>query len=999
MPDPSTNSGSPRPESRGEWIERLRPRLATLSLSPAREAEIIEELSQHLDERYDELRTGGATDSEARRVAIEELLDGDALTNEMRSLRQAHTAEPITPGAPGRFLLPDLWQDVRGAARVLRTQPGFAAAAVVTLALGIGATTAIFSVVNSVIIHPLPYPDSDALVSIVHTVNGEDEAYFGDAIYTTYTEQNRTFDSFGVWSPYAGTATVTGKGNPEEVQVLALSHGLLTTLGVRAEIGRGFSAADDTPGMPDMVMLSSGYWRRAFGGDPDVVNRALTINSRPHQIIGVMPADFRFGGTVINTTMRASSPDIMLPLRINRARPVPVWRLLGVARLKPGVTVAQANADVGRMVAIWSAPSERVNWPPAFRNTRYGASLRPLKQDVVGNVGRTLWVVMGTIGIVLLMACANVANLLMVRADARRQEFAIRAALGARWTRLARALFVESLLLGLLGGALGVALAFGALRVLVAIGPSDLPRLSESSIDPVSLAFALTVSLASGLLFGLSAMLRYAGPRLATAIGAGARGATLTRERQRSQQTLVTLQLALALVLLVSCGLMIRSFQALRSVNPGFTQPHRVHTFTLSIPPAEAGDAERVTRMQHEMLDKVSAIPGVLSSAFTTRLPMDTSPRASFPVTVEGQIEDGRKPISRQTRFVSPGMFQTLGTPLVVGGDFTWIDISDNREVAILSENLAREIFGSSEAAVGKRIRHGSAGAWREVIGVAGDIYDEGVHQPPTPTVFLPARLQAQVLGLPMFLPRRVTFAIRSDRADTESVLNQVREAVWSVNSSLPLAQVRTLGDLYDQSMARTSFTLVMLVIAGAMALLLGVSGLYGVISYSVSQRQREIGIRMALGARAPDIRGLFVRRGLVLAGIGMALGLVVAAGFTRLMRIAAVRHQPARSDHVRRSADRACDGCCACQLSAGAPGSDARSGRDAASGVSVFPFRFSFFVLHPVRQSGFFRWMLAIRARHFATEPRSGEDLPWIADVVGIECAADHLHRLEVGF
>ena len=863
----------------------MRPRLALLRLSPAREAEIIEELSQHLDERYDELRAGGTSDADARQLAIEELLDRDALANEMRSLRQAHTAPPITPGASSRFLFGDLWQDVRGAARVFGTQSGFTAAAVLTLALGIGATTAIFSVVNAVLINPLPYPDSDALVSIVHTVNGQDEAYFGDAIYATYTEHTRTFDSFGIWSPYAGTATVTGQGHPEEVRVLAVSHGLLPALGVPPEIGRGFSAADDAPGMPDTVMLTYGYWHRTFGGDPDVVKRVLTINARPHQIIGVMPAEFRFGGALANTTTRVSSPDIILPLRINRARPAPVWRHVGVARLKPGVTVARANADVDRMIAIWSAPSERAKWDSAFRNTRYGASLRPLKEDVVGNVGRTLWVLMGTIGIVLFMACANVATLLLVRADARRQEFAIRAALGARWTRLARALLVESLALALLGGALGVALAYGALRVLVATGPSDLPRLSEITIDTVALGFALTVSVASGLVFGLIPILKYAGPRLATAFGAGWRGATLTRERQRSQQTLVTMQMALALVLLVSSGLMIRSFQALRSVNPGFTQPQHIQTFTLSIPPNEVGEADRVTRMQHEILEKMAAIPGVGWAAFTTRLPMDTSPRTSFPVTAEGQAQDGRKPISRQTRFVSPGMFRTLGTPLAVGVDFTWTDIYDKREVAIVSENLAREIWGSAPVALGKRMRHGNAGAWREIIGVTGDIYDEGAHQPPTPTVFLPARLQENVLGLPMFLPRRVSFAIRSERADTESVLNEVREAVWSVNANLPLAQVRTLGEVYDQSMARTSFTLLMLVIAGAMALLLGVAGLYGVISYAVSRRRREIGIRMALGARAPDIRKLFVRRGVVLAGIGMALGLGGAAGLTRLMQ------------------------------------------------------------------------------------------------------------------
>jgi putative ABC transport system permease protein len=779
-----------------------------------------------------------------------------------------------------RFLLDDLRQDIRYTARLLRKQSGLAAAVLLMLALGIGATTAVFSVVNSVLMNPLPYPDSDALVSIVHTVDGREEAYFGDAIYTLYAERNHTFAAFGVWSPYAAAATVTGQGNPEEVRVLAVSHGLLTALGVRPEIGRRFSAADDTTESPNTVILTNGYWHRRFGAGPDVLNRVLTIDSRPHQIIGVMPAEFRFGGAVVNSTLRMSSSDIILPLRINRAAPVPVWRHLGVARLKPGVTVALANADVGRMVTMWSAPSEL---PPQFRNTRYGASLRLLKQDVVGNVGKTLWVLMGTISIVLLMACANVAVLLLVRADGRRQEFAIRAALGARRTRVARALLVESLTFGCLGGVFGTGLAYGGLRVLVAIGPTDLPRLSEISIDPIALGFALVVSLLSGLVLGLIPIFRYGERQCATAIGGG-RGASVTRERHRSQHALVAVQIALALVLLVTSGLMIRSFQALRRVDPGFARPERVQTFSVSLPANDVAEPERVTRMQHEILNRIAAIPGVASVAFTSRLPMDTSGRMSSRWFAEGKADDGRNPVSRQVRFISPGVFRTLGTPLIVGGDFTWIDILENRDVAMLSENLAREMWGSPAAAVGKRIREAN-GVWREVIGVTGDIYDEGVDQPPTPLLFLPARLYANTLGLPSVLPRRVTFVIHSERTGTESLLNQVRETVWSVNANLPLAEVRSLDELYGQSMARTTFTSMMLAIAGAMALVLGMSGLYGVIAFAVSQRRREIGIRMALGAQAAEILGLVVWRGLALTGIGVAVGLVAAAGSTRLMR------------------------------------------------------------------------------------------------------------------
>jgi predicted permease len=875
MPDPSTSSGSPRAESRGDWTEHLRARLALLRLSPAREAEIIEELSQHLDQRYEELRGGGTSDADARRLAIEELLDRDTLANHMRSLRQAHVPPPVTPGVPNRFLLGDFWQDLRYTARMVRKQPGFAAAAVMTLALGIGANTAIFSVVNSVLINPLPYPDPDQLVNVVHLVNGADLAYFSDRVYLTYAENNQTFQEFGVWA--AGTATVTGGGEPEQVRTLVVSSEVLRAFGMRPHLGRWFSSEDGAPGMPGTVMLTDAFWQRRFGGDRDVLERALTINARQHQIIGVMPAAFRFSG----------EPDIILPQRI-----VPpglsAFNHQGVARLKRGVTLAQANADVARMIPMW------------FKDTRANASrftpsLRPLKQDVVGDVGKTLWILMGTIGLVLLMACGNVANLLLVRAEARRQEFAIRAALGARWTRVARQLLVESLTLALLGGALGVGLAYGGLRLLVAIGPSNLPRLSEISIDTVVLGFAVAVSLLSGLLFGLIPILRYAGPRLVTVIGGGGRGASLTRERQRSQNALVAAQVALALVLLVSSGLMIRSFQALRSVDPGFRQPGSVQTFSLFIPATETGDPnleggasmrpdDQLARTQQAVLEKLAAIPGVASAAFTSYLPMDadTSTRASDAVDGE-TAPNPTTHVSRQIRFVSPGLFQTLGIRLIAGEDFTWTDVHDKRDVAIVSENFARELWGSPAAALGKRIRQG-AGPWSVIVGVTNDISDNGVDQPRPAMVFLPARLH-RIFGLPGYLARQVTVTIRSERAGTERFLEQVREAVWSVNATLPLAKVRTLGDVYDRSMARTSFTLVMLAIAGAMALLLGICGIYGVIAYAVSQRRREIGIRLALGAQAREIRGLFVRRGLVLAGIGVAIGLGSAAGFTRLMR------------------------------------------------------------------------------------------------------------------
>jgi predicted permease len=741
------------------------------------------------------------------------------------------------------------------------------AVVVLTLGLGIGATTAIFIVVNTVLLKPLPYPEPDALVRIVHSIGGVDQPYFSDPIHLAYVDNAQAFQHLGVWIP-GETVTITGHGDPEEVRTLTASRGLGITLGVRPALGRWFSTADDMPGAPDTVIITSGYWHRRLGGDAGVLERALTINGRSTQIIGVMPPDFRFD----------SDFEMLLPLRIDPGAPTPGFRLLGVARLKPGVTRAQANADVARMFPIWlKNPTVRARWAPA---------LRPLKQDIVGDVDRTLWVLLGAIGSVLLMACANVANLLLVRGDARQQEFAVRTALGANWTRLARQLLVESLTLALFGGALGVALAYGGLQVLLKLAPPDLPRLSEISIDAVVVGFAVTLSLLSGLLFSLGPILKHAGPRLVDALVASGRSSSLTRQRVRSHQVLVVAQIALALVLLLSAGLMIRSFQKLRSVEPGFEHPEHIQTFVISVPATMVAESERVTRLQHAVLEKIAAVPGVASAAFTTRVPMG-SDRSSTALAVEGAAPDRQTPPNRQVKIVSPGVFSTLGIPLVEGRDFTWTDVYDKRPVAIISENLARELFGSTTTALGRRVReyYDKAAPWLEIVGVVGNVRDDGADQPAPATIYWPAQPDERLLSMSGYQSRRVTVAVRTQHAGTQELTKQLREAVWSVSATLPLAQVRRLDEVYGQSMARTTFTLVLLTTGAAMALLLGISGIYAVVAYAVSRRRREIGIRLALGAQPADIRRLFMHRGLGLAGVGVALGLGIAAGVTRLMQ------------------------------------------------------------------------------------------------------------------
>jgi putative ABC transport system permease protein len=763
--------------------------------------------------------------------------------------------------------------------RLART-PTFSAIALLTLAIGIGANTAIFSVVNGVLIKPLPYPDSEALAGIWHLAPGipsiRGNLNCSPTMYFTYREQNRTFQDFGLWSN--GGATITGLAEPEQVRALFVTNGTLQALAVQPALGRWFSDTDTTPDAAGAIMLTYGYWQRRMGGDRSAIGRNLTVDGKPRAVIGIMPEGFKF----LN-----ADAEVILPHQFDRNKIfLGNFSFQGLARLKPGVTLDQANADVGRMLPIWLK-----EWPvppgfdrALFENARLSPMLQPLKQDVIGDISQVLWVLMATIGAVLLIACANVANLLLVRAEGRQHELAIRTALGAGWGKLAGEMLLESAILGVMGGLLGVGVAYAALRVLVAFGPATLPRMGEIGIDPIVLAFTLVVSLLAGLLFGLIPVLKYAGPHISTALRGGGRTLSHSAERHRARNVLVVTQVALALVLLVACGLLFRTFQALRAVQPGFSEPAQVQMLRIFIPAASVEKPELVLRMQEEILNKLAAVPGVTSAAFANSAPLEGFNSNDLLYAEDKDYPAGQIPPVRRFRFVSPGFTATTGTPLIAGRDLTWTDMYDLRHTVIVSENLARELWGSASAAIGKRVREGMKDSWREVVGVVGDVYDNGLHEPPPAIVYWPAMMD-HFWGEERWVQRSVTFVIRSKRAGTDSFVTDLRQAVWSVNENLPLFFVRTLEEVYDRSMARTSFTVVMLAIAAGMALLLGIIGIYGVISYAVSQRTREIGIRLALGAQQTEVRRIFVRYGLVLAVIGVTIGVAAAVGLTRLMQ------------------------------------------------------------------------------------------------------------------
>jgi len=839
-----------------DWQSEVRARLAPLRLRPEREADIVDEIAQHLAERYREAIAGGASAEEATRVALAEFRAGNVLAQRIAALKQAHAPAAVTAGASTGYLLADLAADLRYAARAFAKKPGFAATAVLTLALGIGATTAVFSLVYGVLLKPLPFDEPQALVTLRQDSPRFSGLNQGPGTYLTYRENQQSFEDIGAWD---GTlVSITGAGEtPERVDALMVSSSTLQLLHVRPQLGRFFGADDDLPGGPPRAILSAGYWQRRFGGAEDIVGRLITINGTPTEVIGVLPSAFKF---------LSSRPAVLLPLPLDPSAPRFIsFGFQGLARLKPGVTLEQANADVGRMISLL---------PPAFAPIQMRPNVSPLADEVTGNVAEVLWILLAAVGVVLLIACGNVANLFLVRAEARHQELATRAALGASRGRLARTLLTESVALALAGGVLGVALASLGLVLLRAIGPAQLPRLDEVGIDPTILSFAAAVSIVSGVLFGLFAVVRYGTPGIAM-LKSGSRSAGDAPQRNRARNGVVIAQVALALTLLIVSGLMTRTLVAMLDVAPGFTAPEQVQTFVVAIPDSVIPDDEQAAREHQRITDRLEQIPGVASVGLSSSITMDGEDNGNT-LIAEGLPDLGATGPLRRFKSVGPGYFETMGNPMVAGRGPTWSDILERRDAVVISETLARELWQEPSQAIGKRVRTFNPG-WSEIVGVSGNERDDGLNRPPTAIVYW-AMLSDS------YRWRTMAYAVRSDRVGAPGFMRELEQAVWSVNPNLPLATVQTLEEIQATSMAQTSFALVMLGIAAGVALLLGVVGIYGVIAYVAAQRTREIGIRIALGAQLSDVRKLFLRHGLWLTGSGIALGLGLAVVLTRVM-------------------------------------------------------------------------------------------------------------------
>ncbi len=758
------------------------------------------------------------------------------------------------------------WNDVRFALRGLFRAPSFTVIVIGTLAVAIGANTAIFSVVEGVLLRALPYPDADRIVRVEAVrlpARPVGNSPFSDRGYWHFVNNNRTFETFGGYSAIIPIQyPLTGDGQPLLVNVSAMTASAFEILGTPPERGRFPATEEDVPGGPRVALLSHGLWVNRYGSDPSVIGRIIELNGIQREVIGVMPEGYEFPTSEI---------DIWIPYQLDPASEnVMGHRIFPIARLASGSTIEAAVADAESLIDRF----DEAGYGSTFLANSFSgmAIVRPLRDQIVGNARQPLLILLGTVAFVLLIACSNIANLFLVRAEARTRESAVRMALGSGRGRLVRYVLTESILLALIGAAGGVLLAYLGTRALVSIGPTSIPRLDEIGIRTSALLYTGAVSVFAGLFFGVLPALRSGSDKMLGVLRDGGRGTTIGRERHRARSVLVVTQVALALVLLVGSGLMIRSFWELRAVDPGFTAEGLL-TFRLAPSPAKYESAESVARFYDELIDRLELIPGVTSAGGVSRLPLtgvvpvlDTS-IDEFP-SAEGEILP-----SFLFRNVTPGYFETMGIPLVEGRLFTDDDHNARLGSLIISESV-KDQYWPEVSALGKRI---TVGIPARSVGVVGNVHAAGLEFPAEQYVYKPM-LDSIGGGV-----RAMSMVVRSD-ADPLSLVPAIRSAIGSIDPDLPISAIRTMDDLVGASLSRTTFTMTLLAIAAIIALFLGSVGIYGVISYIVSRRTSEIGVRLALGADFRGVRRMILLQGMRLAGAGTVIGLIGAALLGRLL-------------------------------------------------------------------------------------------------------------------
>jgi predicted permease len=847
--------------ARGTWRSRIRSwSRATLRRSRM-ESELDGELRFHIEACAEDLMRAGVPQEEAMRRARLEFGGIERAKEECREER-------------GVRFLESAGQDLRYGVRTMRKSPGFAMVAVLTLALGIGASTAVFSLVSAILLKPLPFPESDRivlpeLVSPPGVNIGSEYFPWGEKQFRMLTQDAHPFTAVGAFQ--SDSFNLNGANEPAFLDGYRASAGFFPALGISAALGRTFTAEEDRPGHEYEVVLSNQLWRERFGGDRGVLGRAIRLNGYAYTIIGVMPAGFVFP--------RAEE----MPSSFNFPREAQLWVPLAVAaepkggpselavigRLKPGVTIAQAQAAMD-LVAKHAEAKDPL-WKGWFN-----ARIVPLERQVTGDTRRPLQLMFGAVGIVLLIACSNVANLLLTRSLGRRREFTLRAALGAGRARLVRQLLTESLVIALIAGVVGILIAFAGIYFVKTFGPSNIPRLQEIALDLPVLAFTLGISLATGILFGLAPALGATRENLVTSLKEGSQRSGTSSAGSRFREVLLVSQLALALILVISAGLLTRAFLGMLGTNGGF-YAERVLTFQMSLPAVPYADESHIVTLYRNALERLRSIPGVESAGIGETVPMGGEGESTVirlpdhPATSQKEL-----PFANYT-IISPGYFSAIGTPLLRGRDFVESDTATSVLVAIVNAEMEKK-YWPGQSAIGKQVGPGSPRfPLATIVGVVPNVKHISLREETAPEMFV---LYTQN-PWPSMLNMRVALRTKTDPA---SITESVREAIHSLDPDLPLAKVATLTTLVNDSMAQPRFSMLLLTSFGMLALALASIGMYGVISYSVMQRTQEIGVRMALGAARQNVFAMVLGRGARLVSLGIGIGVVAALGVTRTM-------------------------------------------------------------------------------------------------------------------